>query len=282
MSTKTKEKKETELVIFKLLDRKEIGESKHDSGQDKKIDFPVWHGIKNPTFITDGKGNRRKIRYVKGADSVFVDEQDKRGDVYNPNIDIVGFESGNDIIVSPEFDNTMIEFLRIHPTNPGSPYHNPKSHPAIFEEYSHKKSLQGIINSVELEDEALGIVRSLKSNSEGLRKIAPIFGVSTLGDDGDIYIELRNKAIENPEVFITSIANKKNAYLSNVRKAVEYNVIVLGAKGYQFTENNAVISIESKNEDELVEFLNSEEGDIPYRQILLKVRQKEVEKSEHT
>lgn len=274
-------KENTELVVFKLIDRNPVFASTHEGDSSRKLDFALWHEIKNPSFIETKGGVRRAIRYIKGANTIFVDEQNKQGLVFNPLLDILGFDSGNDLIIDAAIDKCAVDYLRATVANASSTNHDPKRHKhlATFEEYKPEKERNAQLSRIDIEDKAMDMIRSLRDNESDIRRIAPIFNIGSLfRDPSEIWLQLRDKAMQDPEFFVSSVLDRKKSYQANVTKAFEFGIISIDKKdGAKFIENNAVISSKTKTEEELANFFMEEGGQTLYNHLLVKIKQKEVE-----
>lgn len=263
--------------VFTLIDRKVTEDSYHENDANKKLDFPVWHGIKNPFFVSGDGGKRVWHRYIKGAGTTLVTEQDASGIPFNPLVDVLGFDSGNDLLIDEEADKAAIDFLTIHPENPKSKYHNSKIHDAKFSEFIAEEKAKDEVKKVEIEDKAIDLLRSLVKDEKKLKNVAAIFGVPILNSPSEIYIELRKRALSEPDLFVKSIAEKKNTYIANIKKALVYDVVQKTDKGFVFKDEGGLIfgidkvKSEKENENLLLEFLMSDEGKAFNDQIRLKV-----------
>lgn len=262
------------LRVFRLLDRKET-DSKQIGDESKKLDFAEWYGLKNPFYITEKVGGARVLcRYIKGSQFLKVSEQETAKEVFDPLRDILGFTSGEDIIVDEEFNMAMAKALAAHPNNMRSPHYREGINEPLFTEYIAEEESAARLKDITKEDDALDLVRKLKNDEERLRVIAYIFNVGTTLSPTDMYLELRAKAIEDPELFLNSIAEKKNEFLATIRKATQLNVITLDAKGYIFEKEKGVIletagANSKKSEALLLDYLMSEDGKEKYKQILI-------------
>lgn len=261
------------LRVFRLIDRQDTV-SKQIGDETKKLDFAEWYGLKNPFYITEKGGNRVLYRYIKGSSFLKVSEQETAKEVFDPLRDVLGFTSGEDIIVDEEFNMSLARALEAHPNNARSVFHKAGINDVIFTEYIAEEEEKEKLKDVTDEDEAMDIVRSLKKNPERLKVMAYIFGVGTTLSDTAIYLELRERAMSDPALFISSIANKRNEFLATIRQAVQLQVIGLDAKGYFFEKEKGIIlevtgKNSKQNEADLLDFLMSEEGAEKYKQILI-------------
>lgn len=269
------------IYVFRLLDRQET-DSYQENDPTKKLDFASNYVVKNPFFIREKGGEKILYRYCPGAKSLLMAQQIIDKEVFNPIEDAIVFKNGEDILVDDEFDKNLVDILLMHPTNTKSKFHIPGVNTACFETYNAVEEAQKEVSQIDKEDEAMGIVIPLKDNPKKLKQMAYIFGVPADMADEQIYLALRAKAKEAPELFISSIASGKNSIMSNVRKAFDYTLITWDAKGCIFTkEGGLILEAPSKNktvnEEKLIDFLMSEEGKEFYNQILSLIEHAELD-----
>jgi len=276
------------LVTFRLLDR-QVDESsffQNSDGtrdHDRKLDFTNTRGILNPFWvIVDGA--RKYFRYVEGCAIFDPAEQEKQKIVANFQNSTIQFNKGADIILDDQKMKPLIDFLKIHPLNPGSPYHK-EDHDSLFYEFDHKKIVDKEIEEANIQDTAFELFGSFSKNAEKMKSLALLFETTkNLQTDEEIYLGLRSIAKTRPADFIGSIGNKDNEVLSQVLKAQSsvYGIIGKDIKGYFYeADKSSLFEIVEKNkkvaEEALVAYLITKEGDVHYRNLLLKIRQKEVE-----
>lgn len=275
------------MVHFKLLDRKTDDASVFQNSdgsidETKKLNYTNWMGIPNPFYILE-KGIRKHFRYIPGCPTFDPVQQEKEKYIFNMTAAKLGYSKGADIILDPELAAPLIEFLKIHPWNTSSPNHDPARHEAMFFTWDPKEDTKKEISLVKVQDEALDNLRYLSKNLEKMRSVALLFAETAgLSDDEEIYLGLRQVAQTRPEDFSASIANKENEVLSEVLKALNYNIIGKDAKAFFYEVDKAVMyptttKVDKAAKDELVTFLMSKEGDIHYRQLSIKIQQKELE-----
>lgn len=274
------------IVAFRLIDRK-VDKNSHFVNEDgtidetKKIDFTNTYGVLNPYFILE-KGVRKVHQFIKGCPFFDPEKQKKEG--YFPTIEnsIVEFKAGGDIILDEDEDKIQIDWMKMHPLNTKSSFHNKAKHDGIFFLYDPKEAQKEQVEAATAEDDALRLVLSLKNDKERLRAIGNLFEeTSGLQDDSDIYLGLRNIAKSKPEVFSSSIASKEQAVLGDIRIAKKYVIINKDAKGFYYEETAAVIletTTKGVNDSELelVKFLMSKEGRDHYKQLQVKIAQAEI------
>lgn len=278
------------LVVFRLLDKKVNTNSvyKNEDGtidETKKRNFNNIYGLVNPywVLVKGGQGKREVRQYIKGFHS--LDPKVQAADGVLPNIlnSTVAFKMGEDIWVDPETDGMLLKWLSDHPENVSSPFHNKDVHEKIFETFDPKKIVEAEKASAKMEDQALRIVLSLQDDEEKLKSLANLFEETAgLSDLDEMYLGLRKLAKEKPELFVTSIGNKRQAVLADIKIAKNYNLIGKNAKGYYLESTQAVIfetatSAMKQSDEELLEFLMNKKGHDTYRQIQIEIAKAQVE-----
>ncbi len=274
-------------TMFRLLDKKTDPNShwvNEDGTKDlsKQIDFTNRYGVLNPYFLlVDGK---REIRqFIRGCSFFDPAEQKKQGYIPDVANSVIDFKAGGDIYADDSDDSVFIEWMKDHPLNINSKYHNPDKHDAQFFTYDPGVKVKKDVEVAVAEDAAMAIVMSLKSDTDKLRSIGKMFEETAgLTEDDVIYLGLRAIAKENPILFTSSIASRENAVLGDILLAKRIAVINRDVKGYFFEDTKAVIFETTIKKDkeadpELVKFLLTEEGREYYSQLLIKIKQKEVE-----
>lgn len=275
------------IVTFRLIDKK-VDPNSHfvnEDGtidKDKKIDFTHSYGVLNPYFVLN-KGVREVRQFIRGCSFFDPERQKKEGWVADISNSVVEFKAGGDIILDEDDDRVQIEWLKGHPLNTKSANHKPDKHDKIFYTYDPKGVQKEEVKMASLEDQAMKIVMSLPDDKERLRAVGNLFEETAgLLDDNDIYLGLRRLAKEDPLTFTDSIASREKSVLGDVKLAKKYVVINKDARGFYYEGTDAVIlesTTKSVNdsEAELVKFLMSKEGSEHYKQMLIKIRQAEIE-----
>lgn len=269
---------EDKIAVFKLLDRQPISHSRHENDSSLALDFPVWAGVKNPYYIINNKGVRVYKRYIKGASTLNMSEQEKNGEKFNVNTDTVGFRSGIDIVIREDFDPLLVEFLRGCPLNTASSNHIKGQHKELFTEYSHEKESQEAFDAADTEDKALEELKVLKDTPEKMKNVAIMFGINPMLDVMGLYLELRAFVKKEPAKFLTSIANRSNNLTVIINKALQYGVIKRLTSGYSLGKGvflRVSDPKESENMRMLFEYLVSDEGTDVYNEVILKNQQYE-------
>lgn len=274
------------LTMFRLLDKKEDQNSYfvNEDGTkelDKKVNFNHRYGVLNPYYIVKEKGVREYRRYIRGCAFFDMERQDKEKYIFDINTGIVEFKAGGDIYVESDEDNALIEWLKDHPNNVDSVYHNKDKHDRQFTTHDPKKVVEEEVKQADQEDKAIALVIKLKDDEARLRAIGNVFQeTSGMIDESQIYLELRRIAKETPALFLSSIANKQNAVFGDVRIARKYNIIAKDVKGFIYEDTKALIFETTEKDkvanEELTRFLMSRDGHDHYRQIQTKIAQAEI------
>ena len=277
-------------VHYKLLDKKTDKNSfflDANGAEDhtRKLDFNNSYGILNPYFVINEKGVREYRRYIIGCPIYDPAEQDKQKIVANKQTTLVQFTRGADIDLDEVKGKVLIDWLDGHPWNTSGKNHDPETHDAVFFKWDPKEDVEKDYDIAKAEDEAMIILGLLQKNEERMRAVALVFEETKgLADDKEIYLGLRKVARERPIQFKNSIANRENEVLTDVLKALKYQIIGRDAKAFFYEEDKSVIFATTTKaakdaNSELVTFLMDRKGDIQYRQLLIKIQQKEIELS---
>lgn len=275
------------MVMYKLLDFMVDEDSfflnangKMDTT--KKLDFTTSRGLLNPFFIINSEGVRDYYRYIAGCPIYNPAEQEKQKIVANRANMVVGYEKGAPIVLDSIKGKVLINWLDMHPENVDSPNHDPLIHDRVFCKYDPDVLLQKELANVTAEDEAIDILRMLRRNPERMKAVALVFkATAALQGEEAIYLGLRKVATENPVEFAHSIASKENEVLSDVLKGLKYHIINTDAKGFYYEHDRSIL-FEAATKDQkqataaLAVFLMTKEGDIHYRQLLIKIQQQEI------
>lgn len=276
-----------ETVIYRLLDKKTDQNSfflNADGKRDetRKLDFTNSYGIINPFYLVDSQGIRTYYRYIAGCSMYDPAEQDKQKIVANQQNSVVEFKAGADITLDKQIGGVLSKWLSIHPWNVSSPNHKPGVHEAVFETYDPKVQVLKEFNIATEEDKALETLIDLKRNSERMRSVASLFNeTANLSSDEEIYLGLRSLARTQPGLFNNSIGSRENQILADILLSAKTNVIGKDVKGWFFEEDQSTIlltttKVQKDAEAELVQFLMSKEGEVFYRQLVIKKQQKEI------
>lgn len=299
----------TELVIFRLGVKHEHPDASHVRIPGKKLDSANRFGIANPFKIekpttqdnegkqivsdevkkivdkyfkdTDPAGTRKELQYIVGCNTFEPLKQKEGGWVFNPTNDWVGFVAGSDIILNPEEDAILIEMLRIHPSNPKSPFALKRGLLANnFFEYVRSVEVKQQMSVVELEDKAIAIVNSGKGKEKELKTLARIFGVNTEMATDDIYLQLRQKAKDAPELFLQIYKDGSSEKEATIKQAEELKIIHFETGGIYWTEQNSLILKTSKQMagkiKDLLEYFETSEGGEIYKSLYTAVQNKDA------
>lgn len=275
------------MVTYQLIDKKVDAGSfflNADGTKDteKKLDFTNSYGVLNPYYVIGKDGARTHFRYIQGCKIYDPAEQDKQKIIFNMTTGLVQFEKGAPIVLDEEKGKVLMVWMDGHPNNENSPNHDPNIHEPMFRKLDPKAILQKEMDEVSVADEAMDMLRLLRKSPERMRSVAIVFThTANLSGDEEIYLGLRKVAMEQPEAFINSIANKENEVLSDVLKSMKYGIINKDAKGYFYEADKAVLFATPDKgkvaDNQLVSFLMTKPGDIHYRQMLIKLQQTEIE-----
>ncbi len=195
--------------------------------------YPPYRRFPN-TDVIKWKDGERAIRYLRGFDSIFVDEQEQNGRVIpkavldNPNnkFEIIDGE----IKVRPH-EKTKIQFLDMCNRNVDSPYRTDRVEP-IFARYSEEKAVENRLKTIDKQKRAMEL--AFNADEEQLVFHAkqlgiPLFdGVTSATRTIDaVKADYRQKAIGDPDKFLETYDDEglKTKYL--IERALADNMISL-------------------------------------------------------
>lgn len=275
------------LVIFRLTDRK-VDEGSFFLNQDgtedhtNKLDYTNTYGILNPFFI-NVNGAKVYQQYIQGCPFFDIARQQKEKYVANLRNTDVHFEKGSDIILDDDKMKPLVEWLRMHPKNASSKNHNPEIHEASFFEFDPKKVVKADNDLADEEDKALEVLRILRADNDKLSAVAVLFEETQhITDHEEMYRALRIIAKNKPDVFNKAIGDKESQVRADIGIAEKLGVIMLDAKEYQYAETKGTIldvtgQAKKTALKSLVDFYMSKEGAEQYRNLLIKIQQKQIE-----
>ena len=224
-------KKEPDVYVFRLIKKNEV--IRDADGLvlvQGEPEYPPYFSINNPCNVSFG-GNRRKMRYLDGFKSLWVDEQPEKIDdgVLQSSLNTIVFSNGEARVNNDE--KIKIEFLSNHPANAKSPY-----------------KIAGVIPLFELDDESVAALEELDlqdlrfdamSKARGIKDDemlvhAKVLGISYTEIDGQLSREMssikrdyRSFAEKNPKVYLETFEDPKTKISYWVKKAMEENLIDL-------------------------------------------------------
>lgn len=284
------EMENTTVKLFQILDQQPSNFVKKDTlGTAQEQRLKAASQFRFPSIsstVIDGK--IVKIRYIQGADTIIMEEQDKRGIKPNPQEDLVIFLHG-DLPVANDFQNAaLFTYLTVTSGNSLSPVKVPSVQPA-FKEFVPSKEASNFLKEESAKHEAESLVLALYNDKgkvttyeeERILMLCNVFGVRADSMSEKVKA-LFMKAKSNPEAFLAGIGNSQNMYLAEVREAITLGVINIDGKSASFpTTSSVFLGLEATKkagkERELVEYFLTDKGSVAYTEMKAQMSSKKEE-----
>lgn len=251
---------------------------------------------------------RRRIQYIPNAPTLFIDDYTDGDGKKQPglnslkyNIDEgyreatqmkIRFNHGLLKLADYEGDPLLAEFLRIHPDNVDSPYHNKNSKLFAFKALNKEENAKEKLKPIETEHEAVGLVLALRKKEPGagkdkkyiydlpridayLRLMGIGSGIAEAAEEQKIEL-LVAAARKSPAEFLETIEEGANEYHMAIGSAVKMKVIEYNKKEAKFAaEDKAFIVFDKDSKSEpndqlMFYFLTPDKGISDYNKMILK------------
>jgi hypothetical protein len=287
--TKTSSVKEPKVRVFELVDQQNSS-YKLEGTEDVYLTSPLHRVIPSQSIYVDEAGKHHRIRFIKGCQTIFVDEQTKTGwEPSKTGADAIVFTTGK-LVATEEGDFIqMFEFLDKTTLNESPSSGQRKSGSTIIfreiiKEVEVKKELDNFFSQKAVYD-ALGTIAipdgkgGIQYKKEKIDSLCTLFGLA--GFEADAYAEklqaLIGFGLARPESFIHSIANTLAEKRVLVLGGLENGVLGWDKQSLMFMDGGKVlITAESKDKDqkiqEAVEYLLSAEGFTDLQQLEIAVK----------
>jgi len=220
-----KEAAKTKPVLFELVKHKMVKGVKNYQAE---VFFP------SEDIIFDKEaGKRRKIRYSRGEQSIYVDKQSK-----DAKAKMIKFEQG--LIVVHHTDPLLLDFMRKCNYNKTNPERLSDKKEVYFEVNS------GIKAKKSVEEEVTILEASTLALRAPLNKIIPVakyLNVSTNKSIDEIRYALKNLAAKNPKKFIELFDNKEAMFKGTCIMAREYGIIKVTDNDIKWENGTKIMSI---------------------------------------
>jgi hypothetical protein len=229
-TTAKKVKKEPEFYIFRL-----VKENKPMNPGDRI--FPPLVSITNQDTVLFNYGTEdapdfrpRKIRYLDGFKSIFVDEQEENGVIDNTRNPEIKFQQGH--LNVPSWNKCLIQFLKLNnqceqQTNKLNQVNN------LYRLLDFANNDESVVELGKKKDRAYDLARS--ATETDMIPHAKFLGIpfvhSSTGEEREIDAireDYKAKALENPDKFLLYANNPKVKIRFIVEKALEQGVITTG------------------------------------------------------
>lgn len=252
--------KKVDLGIFMLRDRQGSGFMKEgdDGSLFDELNSPRLFRIANPSkrlTLKEGRVVEEAIRYIKGCNTISVEEQQKRNIQPSPgDDDNIYFEYGK-LIVPNEGETAMVfEFLTQNIAYQEAPNRPSDREYTYFRYYPEKVSHQQLVDN-DMYLKAMSLVKDLyrldnKDNAvyrkDKIDFLCNLFNVSTLDDYASKTATLMTLAKDNPKSFIKETEKVLDSIVNDVKTAELLGVIVIDKnKVILKSGNREIMSLES-------------------------------------
>lgn len=225
---------------------------------------------------TFGQQIRKKIRFIDAFDSIYEDEQLKRGG-YSPNygrlLSGADRRSRNDIIliekgiveVTKSMKPNKVEYLSKCNYNGSNPNRDANIRILFYLDDSAGKAKRDY-EATELTDVAVSKLVSLKGNYRKMQEIAKIFNLDTNGTEQQIYLSLKAAAQKEPQKVIDAFVNEKASVDFIASKALELKLVTFTGTSFKYSDSGEkLISFQGRQNEQkafkaLCRKLESNEG----------------------
>jgi len=213
-------------------------------------------------------GMQKRIRYIQGVDTIYEEEQIKRGypreyDNKRTKITMINGE----IRLYPSRDKILIEYLKKCPYNRSSQYTTPSNGHIFFEVDIQKKAIEEVAK-FDVVAEAFAIINDIKNDRNKVYTLGKVFNMSEANTVEEILAHLGKIAVHSPKELLSAFNSQKIGTAKLVEDARRYNIITKTAAGWALTESNTKLvgfkigANESTSVAKLVQYLDSQEGEL--------------------
>jgi hypothetical protein len=236
------------------------GADEEGSDLQTNISAPNARKIKNFSKVayTEKIGKDKEIlklkrtRYIKGCDSIDIEEQDKSGYVPNPVNDTFWILNGKATVIESGSDIGLYRFLKSHEGNVSN-QNRPEGAVDIFREIDTSVDTLEVENIFDDEIKVLKYMDRLKRKVAGnifeysedaLEFLCSIFKIPPFqnGYRSDAWVAVAIYAKQNPGTFLSMIANKTAKIESDVNAAISKGIISIDEEKSFFSNSQKVIT----------------------------------------
>jgi len=266
-----KAKKEPDLYIFRLVEE-------HPKAHAAASPFPAVFTIPNQDTILWNYGTEeepdfqpREIRYIDGAKTIFVDEQEEKApladSVLNKQTNLLTFEQG--YLKVDSWNKTKYQYLLL--TNQCEQNTNKfKMTKNIYKLLDFGNTDDNIVELGKKKDRAYDLARS--ASEDDMIPHAKFLGIpfrhASTGEDRDmdaIREDYKAKALENPEKFLLMANNPKLKLRYLIEKGLEKSILTTGLvknQAHWVTTKQLITELPANATalDALTEFASTDEG----------------------
>ena len=224
--------------------------------------YPVVSLLKAEDVIFDPeKGENRKIRYVPGEPSIFVDEQSENAKMREP----ISFNNG--FLFVDHTNPTLQKYLNTCNANGSNP-HRIKSKSILFTIKDDEKSAQEKIAQVA--DVMDAVQSALKMPLNELIGYAKVLGVKTDKSVDEIRWDMKIQAEKNPTAFLAGMNDPRTEMKQLLLMAEESGIISMKKTGVTWVSSGNTICVPAigvKPIERMVDFCSEGEGEQIYSEI---------------
>lgn len=235
---------------------------KHAKKRDGSKQYPVVSMMASSDIIYDPQTNtNRKIRYVKGEASIFVDEQSKTA----KSVGTITFSNG--FLYIDKTNPTLKSYLEHSNANKGNP-NRVSSRKATFFCRDTQKDAKTEIEKATSIMEATQIALTMALDK--LVGYAKVLGVNTNKSTDEIRWDMKVLAEKNPSGFLSGMNDPRTEIKQLLLLAKEMGVISIGKSGAKWASSGNIICVPAIGVnplDRLVDFCSEGDGTAIYDEI---------------
>lgn len=268
-------------LIFRLSKRNPSPRGVTDKG-DASGYYPTQYRVKNPCLVYDQeKKTDRYLRLLKGASSLWMDEQDKDkkmtdAQIRNQLMDVWFFDG--ELRVDTPVQKNIAQFLMLHDDFSDNQFRISKR-PAVFQLQNKTKDASSSLERIKLEQKA--VEAAMKAPNDDMKAHCAYLNISLFDSDTNsalepdaIRIQYVNAARMNPKDFIETFESPTLKIYNEIRILVNAGAIDLSSiKGSAiWSDTKSVISMIPDGQEPsryLAAFAMSKDGD-EFRKLLEK------------
>lgn len=238
----------------------------------KAISFPSARKIKSRSkikhFDKDKKVETlREIRYIKGCDTPYVDEQKLLGVVPNPQEDVIWIFNARLMVFEKGIDVGKYRYLKLYEGNTSNKL-RPEGAEDIFKEIDTSVEAKDTENTYDAELQVLQYLSKLKRkvsatetkyDENTLEFLCSLFKLPPFdtGFNSEAWVALASHAKEDPEEFLKRIAAERAVFESDVNKAVQLGAVIFDDTRAVLADTKTLImqTPENRTDAEKIELL---------------------------
>lgn len=266
------------------------------TGNEISLDCPseVLLPVESTSFEkrgNDKEAKRHKIRYIRGCETIYVDEQKEQGYEPNPQADTIVIEMGMMHVERIGADTALYDYIKKCEFNEANREHFPNVVP-IFKEIDTKVQAEEATFDLDEQAEALSIVRQLRNKvkdgysykEDDIDNYCRVLNLQTAGlSYAEKLKSLADLANSNPKLFMANVLDEKSKILMTLRQGIELQIVHLHEDGLKRNSDNSIIykpkggKNTEKSENEIVNYFKSPAGTEAYQLLYSQVQSAMVE-----